>query len=285
MIYLIISIFCSVSVGVLFKYIRARTSINIFLIAINYLCAIIATWISFRPTIEPAGTIFTPYTISLAVLLPVVFIILSLSIRDSGIIRTDIAQRISLVIPVACSYWIFHEVIPPLKWAGIAVGFMALFFILSKGEKSPGRHSVYLLLVFLGYGIIDVLFKVVALQKKIPYTTTLFYIFCGSFVIAAALTVISFLRHKIVLQANAFIYGLLLGVFNFLNIYFYLKAHQYFSENPTTVFAMMNFGVILLGTLVGAVYFSEKLSVKNVTGLILAILAIVMVVISQMRAM
>jgi drug/metabolite transporter (DMT)-like permease len=44
----------------------------------------------------------------------------------------------------------------------------------------------------------------------------------------------------------------------------------------------MNFGVILLGTLIGAIYFKEKLSRKNVLGLVLAVIAITFVVISQM---
>jgi drug/metabolite transporter (DMT)-like permease len=73
----------------------------------------------------------------------------------------------------------------------------------------------------------------------------------------------------------------LLGLFNFLNIWFYLKAHQSFAKNPTTVFATMNFGVILLGTLIGAVYFKEKLSKKNILGLVLAVVAIIFIVISQ----
>jgi drug/metabolite transporter (DMT)-like permease len=44
----------------------------------------------------------------------------------------------------------------------------------------------------------------------------------------------------------------------------------------------MNFGVILLGTLIGAIYFKEKLSGKNILGLVLAVIAIVFVVLSQL---
>lgn len=282
MINLIFSILCSVSVGVLFKYIKAKTSVNIFLITINYLCAIVATYVCFRPEIDFIPIVYDRYTITLSVLLPSVFILLSLSIRYSGIIKTDIAQRISLVIPVACSYWLFNEVIPTMRWVGIITGFVALFFILNKGQKATGNHPVYLILVFLGYGIIDVLFKQVALQKRIPYTVALFYIFCGCFIFASLITLISFFKKKVILQKSAVFYGILLGLFNFLNIYFYLKAHQSFANNPTTVFATMNFGVILLGTLIGAIYFKEKLSGKNILGLVLAVIAIVFVVLSQL---
>jgi len=282
MINLVISILCSVAVGVLFKYIKAKTSVNIFLITINYLCAIAATYMVFRPAITLSRFAYNPYTISLSILLPVVFILLTLSIRYSGIIKTDTAQRISLVIPVACSYWIFNESIPAFRWVGIITGFIALFFILNKGQKTNGTNQVYLFLVFLGYGIIDVLFKQVALQKTVPYTVALFYIFCGSFLVASLITLASFFRRKLTIEKSAVFYGILLGIFNFLNIYFYLRAHQSFANNPTTVFATMNFGVILLGTLIGAIYFKEKLSRKNVVGLVLAVIAITFVVISQM---
>jgi drug/metabolite transporter (DMT)-like permease len=282
MINLIISILCSVSVGVLFKYIKAKTTVNIFLITINYLCAIVATYACFRGEIDFSHFAYNSYTISLSVLLPLVFILLSLSIRHSGIIKTDIAQRISLVIPIACSYLIFNEAIPAFRWIGIITGFIALFFILNKGQRTNGTNPFYLLPVFLGYGIIDVLFKQVALQKSIPYTDALFYIFCGCFIFASLITVVSFFKTKIVIQKSAVFYGVLLGLFNFLNIYFYLKAHQSFAKNPTTVFASMNFGVILLGTLVGSIYFKEKLSTKNILGLVLAVLAIIFIVLSQM---
>jgi len=282
MISLIISILCSVSVGVLFKYIKAKTQVNIFLITLNYLCAIFATYACFRPEIDFSHVAYNSYTISLSVLLPLVFILLSLSIRHSGIIKTDIAQRISLVIPVACSYWIFNETIPAFRWTGIITGFIALFFILNKGGRSNRTNPVYLVLVFLGYGIIDVLFKEVALQRSIPYTVALFYIFCGCFIFASLITVVSFFKKKLTIQKSTVFYGLLLGLFNFLNIYFYLKAHQAFAKNPTTVFASMNFGVILLGTLIGALYFKEKLSKKNILGLVLAVIAIILVVLSQM---
>jgi drug/metabolite transporter (DMT)-like permease len=281
MINLIISILCSVSVGVLFKYIKAKTSVNIFLITINYLCAIIATYACFRPEIDFNHVAYNRYTLSLSVLLPLVFILLSLSIRYSGIIKTDIAQRISLVIPVACSYWIFNEAIPTMRWIGIITGFIALFFILNKGQKTNGSNGAYLLLVFLGYGVIDVLFKQVALQKAIPYTVALFYIFCGCFIFASLIALVCFFKKKLIIQKSAVFYGILLGLFNFLNIWFYLKAHQSFAKNPTTVFATMNFGVILLGTLIGAVYFKEKLSKKNILGLVLAVVAIIFIVISQ----
>ena len=63
--------------------------------------------------------------------------------------------------------------------------------------------------------------------------------------------------------------GIVLGVLNFFNILFYIKAHQSFAGNPTLVFAGMNIGVICLGTITGALVFKEKISKLNWIGIIL----------------
>jgi uncharacterized membrane protein len=73
----------------------------------------------------------------------------------------------------------------------------------------------------------------------------------------------------------------LVGAFNFGNILFYLKAHQAFAENPSTVFAAMNMGVIILGSLLGILVFKEKMSKRNYVGLALALVSIVLIALSQ----
>ena len=85
------------------------------------------------------------------------------------------------------------------------------------------------------------------------------------------------------LSFKSLLFGGLVGVFNFGNIFFYLKAHQAFSENPSTVFAGMNMGVIVIGSLVGIFIFKEKVTKLNITGLFLALVAIVLIVASQMN--
>jgi hypothetical protein len=68
--------------------------------------------------------------------------------------------------------------------------------------------------------------------------------------------------------------GLLLGLLNFGNILFYLRAHQALPGRPALVFAGMNLGVVALGALAGLVVFRERLSRFNLAGLALAVLAI-----------
>lgn len=70
--------------------------------------------------------------------------------------------------------------------------------------------------------------------------------------------------------------GPILGALNFFNIYCYLEAHRYFKNAPTIVFTGMNLGVITLGVLIGWAIFNEKITKKNVLGILMACVSIVL---------
>lgn len=98
------------------------------------------------------------------------------------------------------------------------------------------------------------------------------------FVLAGALMFAHLLYKKTVWQKQNLLAGVLLGSLNFMNILFYIKAHQAFKDSPTLVFAGMNMGVIVLGTLVGAWAFGERVNKWNYVGVVLALCAIAMLV-------
>ena len=56
------------------------------------------------------------------------------------------------------------------------------------------------------------------------------------------------------------------------------------ADNPSTVFAAMNIGVIILGSLIGIFIFKEKLSKWNYAGLGFALIAIVLITLSKLHA-
>ncbi len=99
-----------------------------------------------------------------------------------------------------------------------------------------------------------------------------------SFVLAGLLMGLWLVVRRTRWHARSLVSGILLGVLNFGNIYFYIRAHQTFPDNPTLVFSAMNIGVISVGTLIGAGVFKERLSSLNVLGIALAIGAIVILI-------
>ena len=282
MLFLILCIICSVSVGVIFKIAR-NYSINIpQIVAVNYFFALGLCYFFFSPDLTAVG-IESPWGIysSLGVLLPAIFLFLVASIKNVGIVKTDAAQRLSLFIPILAAWLLFGEKFTPLKITAFLIAFPALLLILNKPSQKTQSKWIFPAVVLVGFGLIDVLFKQIALYTNLPYTTSLFVIFGLSLIVISAVVVVEMIFKKVKLNSKNLLFGGFVGIFNFGNILFYLKAHQAFAENPSTVFAGMNMGVILLGSLIGVFIFKEKLSKMNFLGLFMALVAIVLIVLSQ----
>lgn len=282
MLFLILSVISSVSVGVVFKVARSYSVNFNQIVTTNYFIALALCYFFFSPNLTDVGS-KAPWGIyiSLGILLPFIFLFLAASIKHIGIVKTDAAQRLSLFIPILAAWLIFGEKFNALKITAFLIAFPALLLILKKPSEKTKNKWIYPAVVLVGFGLIDILFKQIALFTNLPYTTSLFVIFVIALTIMFAVVglEISFKNEKI--NYKNLLFGSLVGLFNFGNILFYLKAHQSFSENPSTVFAGMNMGVILIGSLTGILIFKEKLSKLNYAGLFLALVAIVLIVRSQ----
>ena len=282
MLFLILSVICSVSVGVIFKVAR-NYSVNFNqIVGANYFFALVLCYFFFSPNVAEVGS-DAPWGIyiSLGVLLPFIFLVLAASIKHMGIVKTDAAQRLSLFIPILAAWLIFGEQFNALKITAFLIALPALLLILNKPSENTKNKWIYPAVVLLGFGLIDILFKQIALFTNLAYTTSLFVVFGISMLLMFAVVGLEIGFKKEKFNYKNLLFGSLAGLFNFGNILFYLKAHQAFAENPSTVFAGMNMGVILIGSLTGIFIFKEKLSKLNFAGLFLALVAIVLIVLSQ----
>lgn len=280
MIILLASIACSVAVSILLKVARRRSIAVDQAIAVNYVLASLLTLAVLRP--DPASLLApaTPWWILvlLGVLLPTIFLAMAGAVRHAGIVLSDAAQRLSLFLPLLASFLIFSESVSSLKLTGIATALLALGCLLWRPRDSAqGRQGLatvgLLLAVWAGYGTIDILFKQLA-KAGAAFSSSLLV----SFALSGVLMFAYLIARKTTWTRRNLLAGVLLGLLNFGNIYFYIRAHQVYPDNPTLVFTAMNIGVISLGTLVGAGFFREKLTWFNVAGIVLAIGAIVMLV-------
>ncbi|GHE30811.1 EamA family transporter [Sphingobacterium griseoflavum] len=280
--YVLISVICSVTVSVVIKLAKQRGIKHLHLIVWNYPVAAFLTWLFLRPEL-PSGAIsdlpWGTYA-ALAILLPVIFLCIAYAIQYSGIVKTEIAQRLSLFIPLLAAYFLFQEQMALPKLVGISVGLLAVLLSISwqKGGSNvaPGKWS-YAAAVFVGMGIIDILFKQVALYQLVSYAFSMFVIFVLAMFVAFSLLGYDVLLKKKRLKMASIYWGILLGLFNFGNILFYMKAHRSLSESPSIVFTGMNIGVILLGAFVGVVFFSERLRLLNKIGLVLAVISVLII--------
>lgn len=283
MIYIFLAVCCSVLVSVLLKLARRYDIDTRQAIGWNYAMAGALAWLVYRPALPEFTDSLLPVYLGLGLLLPSLFVILALSVRHTGIVRTDIAQRLSLFIPILAAFILFGEDYSQQKLLGIGIAFTAILCSIPwhKDEGSTASGWVYPVIVFIGMGIIDIFFKQIAAAKTVPFPSALLLVFILAFGVSMAYLLIQRVFFGMKFTIQNLVCGLILGIFNFGNILFYLKAHQALSNDPSAVFSAMNVGVIVLGTLVGVGIFREKLSKINYFGIILAVVAIIIIALNK----
>jgi drug/metabolite transporter (DMT)-like permease len=253
----------------------------------NYSMAILLTWFFFKPSLANLQNAPILNYVALGVLFPLLFLIMATSVSKAGIVRTDVAQRLSLFIPIISAFVLFGEASSPVKIIGIALAFVAILCSIpwqkntSRVEKDNKGAWGYLLVVFLGFGVIDVLLKQITKVNNVPFPVAIFIIFILAFALSFIGLIYQVVTKKMKFSWPHILIGWVLGLFNFGNILFYLKAHKALANNPSSVFASMNIGVIIVGTLIGVVIFKEKLSVLNRVGILVAVLAIIVIYFPQ----
>lgn len=290
MLFVLLSVCCSVIVSVLLKVAR-RYGIDIFqAITWNYAMAMLLTWVFFKPDVRAFNVQQAPVGVYVAVgiLLPLIFWIMAASVRVAGIVRTDVAQRLSLFISLFAAFLLFGDNFGLARLGCFAVGFAAILCSIPWQKRTANRTVlsnawVYLICVFIGFGAIDILFKKIAAFTAVPYTTSLFFIYALSFAIAFVSLLVKVFTKQARIRWPHVIFGLVLGVANFGNILFYLKAHKALSSSPSIVFSAMNIGVVTLGAVVGLIIFNERLSKLNKIGLGLAIISIIMITVVNLK--
>lgn len=273
MMYLTMAVLCSVAVSVLLKILRQKQIDIRQTIVAGYPVAFLLTWFLLKPDLGAINTLGDAWgvIIALGVILPTVFILLGRAIEAVGMVATDAAQRLSLIIPIVAAFLLFGEVLTGTRVLGLALGFLALGALVYRPQSGSinkvAKHTpLWLLGVWLGYGIVDILFKQVA-KHGTAFPLTLFV----SFGLAGLLLFIYLLFTRVRWQGEALAAGLLLGALNMGNIYAYVRAHQVLSESPSIVFTGMNVGVIAVATLIGVGVFKETLNRVNIVGLLLAV--------------
>ena len=289
MTYVLLAATCSVLVSVLLKLAGRRGIDAGQIVTWNYLVtALLCAWLLEAPldSLRQPGAPWLPLLV-LAVVLPSLFLVLAASVRAAGIVRTDIAQRLSLLLSLLAAFLWFGESANGLKLAGLGLGLLSVVAILAR-PQSVATHPVsaqaaawpLLLTVWVGFALVDVMLKQIAAAGT-PFAASLQVTFVLAFVGMLLVQVWRQARGRSRFSWRNTGAGLLLGLLNFGNIVFYVHAHRALPENPSLVFAAMNIGVVVLGTLVGVLAFSEKPGRMNWLGIALAVPAIVLIALSR----
>ncbi len=286
MIYLLLSIFFSTSLFVIFKYFNIYKVNTLQAIVVNYIVAFVLGMFSANAFGKLSTISSQPWlygAMFLGFLFVTIFFVMAKTAQNNGVSVASIAGKMSVVVPIIFGIILYNESVTFLKVGGIVIALIAVYLSSVKEEKSNIKASLlFPVLLFLGSGVIDTTLKYVetnfVTQDGVAFFSGSLFGFAAVFGILILL--IQQFTSKEKFEIKSIIAGIVLGIPNYYSIVFLIKSLQIKSLESSTLFTINNVGVVVVSTLVGLLLFKENFSLKNKIGVGLAILGIILVTIA-----
>ncbi len=281
---LVLSVFCSTLILVIFKLYGVYKVQTLYAIIVNYFTACITGLLLYEGSTTIQDILIKPWiwgTVALGVLFITVFNIVAKTSQIAGVTVASVAMKMSLVIPVVFGIFLYQEKLSYVQVIGIILALAAVYFTsVKKDGKQVSKKAILLpLLAFLGSGLIDACIKYF---EEIHLSNEELPIFSAVVFAAAGLTGILYIGIAAIkkpLRANTknLIGGICLGVPNYFSIFFLLRALQNDAWASASIFTINNVAIVMVSTLVGIGFFKEPMSHKNWGGIALAVVSIILV--------
>ncbi|MDY3978758.1 MAG: EamA family transporter [Tidjanibacter sp.] len=286
MIYLLLAILCGSTFAVLFKVFSLRHFDTLQAVAVNYLTAFLLG-IAFNLSGGTGGV--NPFDYGwwwIALLMGVgfmaAFVLMSLSTARSGVAVTTVSARVSLVIPVVCSYLLLPAQVSP-RWLPIVLVIVALVLIVvpkkqvANSRRKPLEIAGILLpvVVFLLFGLNNFFLKFVQngitdRAETATFTATIFL----SAMVACVIFYLVRNRGRVTLCTGSLWGGVLLGAANFFATYLTLLSLETLPAG--LFFPIYNVSIVAISVLVGVFIFGERLTLRQFIGLFVSVVGIVL---------
>ena len=271
----------------LFKYFERFKVNNLQAIVFNYLTAGTLALLSSNYSgldfhfLSIIKADYFPAALTIGFLFIITFNLLAYGTQKVGIAVTTVTNKMSMVIPVIIGVYLFNEQLQFLQLTGLILAILAIYFSSTKKGKLEfdKKYLLIILFIFFGQGIADGVLNWA--QKTSIQSDNTAPFFASIFLIAGLLgglyMVYDLFKNEVQFQLKNIIWGITLGVPNFLTLHFFIQALQNSSLQSAQIFPIVNMGIIIVSSIGGILLFKEKLSVSNWSGIVLAILAIVLI--------
>ena len=284
MLWLILAILFYTAIFVSFKLYEKYNVNNFTAIVINYLIASLTGLLAFGGFSKINDIIHAPWigiAVAIGVLFVVVFYLFAICSQKLSVTMTAMSSKMSVVIPVFVLLYLFNDEINALKIIGLILVIISLYLMM-KPDRSGKIDKKYLfipVLIFVGAGISDTLFgyakRVCDIASSTDSALFVSAIFGISFLLGLLVFPFTLKKGKPVVRKVDLIGGIILGVINFLGVYFFTYAQGSFSAS--VFFPIFNVGVVALSALSGLIFFKERLNKFNYIGLFISLLAIALI--------
>ena len=277
MIYVILTILVFNLLIIIFKLFARFKVDNLQALIVNYITAGTIGFILSEKSINLQHILSAPWlyhAMAIGFLFIVVFNFYAFGTQKVGIAITTVANKMSLVIPVAAALILEeNDNISTEKIIGFILALIGIYLASTKGGKLSFniKYLWLIILVFVGQGIADSIFNdsktMLKSGEDMLYFIVLFFM--------ASISGILILLGKSVASPPKFelkniLWGVILGVPNFFSLLFMLKALSTPGLEASVVFPMVSMGVVVLSSIIGIILYKEKLTKGNWVGILFA---------------
>jgi drug/metabolite transporter (DMT)-like permease len=281
MIELILAILFSSVIFAIFK-LFIRFKIDTFqAIVFNYVTAAVCGFGLYSQTWDANNLVDTrwvPFALASGILFISLFVILGLSSQQNGVAITSVATKMSMASGILGMIFLYNESVGILKFSGILlafIGVIAVSWMKSDSQKAQGARWM-LLILFFGSGLLDIVLNYAQKNALGTLTPSLFSAFglATAGVFGSAILIFQLIQGKTKFELKNVLAGIVLGIPNYFSIYLLISSYQSTGWKDSTVLSIINVSVVLLSTLIGLLFFHEKINRLKLIGLVCSLLAI-----------
>jgi drug/metabolite transporter (DMT)-like permease len=214
------------------------------------------------------------------------FMLIAAATQKAGVAVASASNRLSLIIPFVFSVVYYREEASAGKIAGIGIILLAVVLIClprknqaSSFKEARFTHIILPALIFVGSGLRDTTVKYVQQQYLGDRNQSFFLIFCFAF---AAIFGLLFLVIRLATREEQFnkksiLAGIVIGIPAYFSFWCMVIFLSKYPRQSGVVIPIHNMAIVIVTTLLGLVFFKEKLSAVNWLGIGLSIAGILLV--------
>lgn len=282
MIWLILNIFVSGILYLIFRLFPQYKVDNLVAVIVNYFTATTLGLLMMDTDI--LGVISRPWfpiAFCMGVFFIFIFLLMAESSQINGISNTSVANKMSLIIPVIAGIFLYSESITWVIVVGIILALVSVILtsVKEKSMRLSKNGTFILILIFFGSGLIDIMMKYMQHHYLSENEGAAFVmvIFMAAAIFGLLWMLISQRDRFRNFNRASIIGGIALGIPNFGSIYFLILALEKSGLQSSVLYPINNMGIVGFSALLGIIIFREKISFINFIGILLAIAAIALI--------
>ena len=275
MIYLVLAVLASTMVSVVMRLSTGKVKNNMSMLAANYVvCTLLSVANAGGKLLTPMEAL--PGTVGMGIINGVLylfsFLLLHYNMKRNGVVLASTFMKLGLLVSMAVSVVFFREIPGVVQWIGFFIAVGAIILInYEKGSSAASGGQMWLLLLLVVSGFGDAMAKVFESFGDTAYSGQ-FFIY--TFLTDLAACIFLALRAGEKPSMKEIGYGLALGVPNFFSARLLLKSIEHLPA--VLVYPTVSVAIILVVTMVGLVFFKEKLKNRQLVGIGAILVALVL---------